>query len=174
MTPQQFIGLGVRLFSIWIFINGFQAILTAIGFDQQMNNQSDTLILYLVGGMFLCVAIALWFFPMLVAHKLLPPTQFNNVLSIPVKDTVVVACIILGLWIFTSKVLPSISYYASQVILFNDLGETFSSTKRLHINMLIPLAVNLLVSAILCFKAHSIAKYLTTKPNPPEEDLEEK
>src|SRR5277367_1299947 len=102
MTPQQSVGLGVRLFAIWlaiISIRYFSSIPAAIIATHSTLN--DRLYeSYIVGGVYLIVAILLWFFPMTVAHRLIPQTSFNDKLSIEVVGAARVGCALVGLWIF--------------------------------------------------------------------------
>lgn len=163
MTPQQWIGLSVRLFTVWFFLSGLSTVLYLVG-------QSDPeyrFVIYPIIAVYLIAVGLLWFFPMTIAHKLLPRTRFNDVLSTPLKDTVVVACIILGLWIFAAKVVPGLAGYALAFLFLLDKG---ANTNEYHINNLVPLVVNCVAAAVLCFKAHPIARFMTTEPTLPKEE----
>lgn len=54
--------------------------------------------LYAMPVFALVLAIALWTFPMSIAHKLVPRTNQSNVLRVPARQATAAAAAILGLW----------------------------------------------------------------------------
>src|SRR5690242_12145211 len=78
MTPQQIVGAAVRLFAIWLVMVAIQA----AGTSAQPGTQS-TIAPYVFSALFLVVAIFLWLFPLVVAHRLVPRTKFDNELHVP-------------------------------------------------------------------------------------------
>ncbi|GGY24545.1 hypothetical protein [Paludibacterium paludis] len=116
MTPQQLVGLGVRLFAIWLALISFQSlgIITLLG--KQLTAPADLRFLGL-GAMLLVLvpAILLWMFPMAVAHKLVPRTHDSNMLRIPARELTAASIAILGLWAVIHTLpalLAAISMYA--------------------------------------------------------------
>ena len=81
MTPQQIVGVAARLVAIWLAILAFQA----IGIGQAMLSQrgQSTSVPYFIAALYLGVGLFLWFFPMFVAHKLVPRAKFENTLRLP-------------------------------------------------------------------------------------------
>lgn len=65
------------------------------------------------------LSILLWFFPMSVAHRLIPKTKYENILNIQSQEAVRVACIVFALLIFTVQVLPAIAYYLPLFFIFH-------------------------------------------------------
>lgn len=98
MTPQQFVGLAVRLFSIWLILLTLQTFGIAHALSGQMESKTG-LALYAIPVLVLLVAVFLWNFPMAVAHKLVPRTHDANTLKIPVRETVAAASAIIGVWV---------------------------------------------------------------------------
>jgi uncharacterized membrane protein YdfJ with MMPL/SSD domain len=90
------------------------------------------------------------------------------VLRVPANEAAMVACVVLGLWLFTVHILPSLSYYISLAILVNADGTPIGKSKEFTFLRLGPLVIELAFAAILCFKAHAISKFFTTERTPPE------
>jgi hypothetical protein len=108
MTPQQIVGLFVRIFAVWLAVSGIQIIGYGVALDAQPGMERSVAP-YAMAIVIFVLAVALWFFPMVVAHKLVPRTHFDNVLRIPAHETAVIACLVLGLWIFVARALPTLS-----------------------------------------------------------------
>ncbi len=101
MTPQQFVGLGVRLFAIWLAITGL-SFLVAVPFALKQTSLSyESAYTYFIAGAYLISAIFLWFFPMTIAQKLIPNTRFDNKISIHALELARVVCCLFGLWFFS-------------------------------------------------------------------------
>lgn len=97
MTPQQIVGLAVRLFSIWLVVIAFQAFGIATAMNAQFHNAGSAAA-YLMIAFPLLLALIMWWFPMAIAHKLVPKTHDTEVLKIPARDAAAVASAILGMW----------------------------------------------------------------------------
>lgn len=161
MTPQQIVGLTVRLFSIWLIVLALQI----IGYGNSINSQSgieETQVHYLLSAVVLVLAAVLWFFPMAIAHKLIPKTQFNNVLSLPLHETIVVACIIFAMWLFLAKVLPALAFYIPLFVVMVHDKRPVTNSEEFHIMRLVPIAIQFVVAFFLMFKARAISKFLVT------------
>lgn len=167
MTPQQFIGVAVRLFAVWLAIHGIEMLLAGVSLVFVY------IPTYIASLFYLIVAALLWFFPMAVAHKLLPRTQFENTLKIPLQETVVVACIILGIWTFATQALPAISAYINMLVQAKIDDIPFAQSWLMYARNLPNVVMSFVISVILCFKAHSIAAYLIKVPVPRQEWVEE-
>jgi len=158
MTPQQIVGVAVRLFAIWLVITAIQA----AGTSAQPGAQT-TIVPYVFSALFLVAAILLWLFPLVVAHKLIPKTKFDNVLNIPAAEAVVVACVILGLWVLIVRAVPGIAYYATVAIYWSRNGQAVSSLDpSLHFGFVLAL-VQLVIALFLIFKAHDISAFISLK-----------
>jgi hypothetical protein len=123
MTPQQLIGTAVRLFAIWLGITSiayFSSIPAALA-AAPIGNGSGVTVAYALGGIYVLAALLLWFFPMVVAQKLVPRTQHTNHLSFRSYELARVGCALLGLWL-VSKALPSVVWFLFRSFLFTDAG----------------------------------------------------
>lgn len=106
MTPQQFVGTAARLFSIFLLLVTFNTFIFVHA--TSANNEQPQALLYLIPLAFLGVAIFLWFFPMVVAHKLVPRTSHTNLINLQVREMVIVGSVILGLWAMVTS-LPQLA-----------------------------------------------------------------
>ena len=159
MTPQQIVGLSVRLFSIWLFIFTFQI----NGYISALNNQAGAetvAIQYWLVGFVIVIAILLWFFPMAVAHKLIQKTQHHNTLSVPAQEAVHVACVIFALWLFLVKLLPAVAYYIPLLIFISREHQSTLDYEQFHFLKIAPFVIEFIIAMILTFKSRSISKFL--------------
>jgi len=96
MTPQQLVGLGIRLVAILVALIGisYWGDVASALIDNGQSSQSA----YLVGVVFALIAALLWFFPMAIAHWIIPRTQFENHLKVQGLDFARVGCSLIGLF----------------------------------------------------------------------------
>ena len=99
MTPQQVVGMAVRLFAIWLVVIAFQLYGLARATVYMAPYKTSASMIY--GGVVLALilAVVLWLFPMLVAHKIVPRTHHTNTLRMPAREATAAASAILGLWV---------------------------------------------------------------------------
>lgn len=168
MTPQQIVGLFVRLYAVWLATSAIQVF--GIGMALLGKTQEYTLVPYGIAAVMLVTAVLLWFFPMLVAHKLIPRTQYENVLKIPALEAAVVACIAVGLWVFVARALPSLAQYLSVAAVFLKSHQPLSAMGETQFNHLVEGLLELAVAAFLTFKAHAVATYLLISRQPNSDD----
>lgn len=123
MTPQQLVGIGVRLFALWLGLLSigyfFSAVLAASRADAGS-------VVGIMGAGCLLIGLVLWFMPMLVAHKLLPRTQHDNRLSFRAHELARAGCSLLGLWLL-AKALPSLVWFLLRALLVAESGSAFSA-----------------------------------------------
>jgi hypothetical protein len=98
MTPQQVVGLGVRLLALWLASENIGFLFSMPSFLRGTEHGDKAIYAYIIGGWWLVLAVVLWFFPMWIAHKLIPRTRFDNKLDIHAFDAARVGCSLLGLW----------------------------------------------------------------------------
>lgn len=97
MTPQQIIGMASRLFALWLVIMAFQI----FGLASLIKSQAGvtaTFAMYVMPVLPLLLAAFLWFFPMFIAHKLVPRTHDANALRMPAREATAAASAIIGIW----------------------------------------------------------------------------
>jgi hypothetical protein len=159
MTPQQIVGLAVRLFAIWLVIMAVQAVGMATAMAEQPGATS-TFAPYGFAALFVVVAILLWVFPMVVAHKLVPRTRFEDTLRVPANDLLVVACVVLGLWDIVARAVPAITYYISIAAFWLKNGQPIATLEESrHIGFLIGL-IHLAIGLLLTLRAREVAAYV--------------
>jgi hypothetical protein len=164
MTPQQIVGTAARLFAIWLVITAFQAVAIGGALKAVSGNPRDVWVPYLVGGFYLLAGLLCWFFPMVIAHKLVPRTKFDNVLRLPAQQALVVACVVLGLLIIAFKALAPVMGYLSVCALWIGSGQPVSTMDAgRHIDGVIGFA-QLALGLFLVVKAQVVARHLLSDP----------
>lgn len=128
MTPQQFVGIGVRLFALWLGLTsvGYFTSVPAMLAANPVGSGDAVTLAYAMGIGCVLVGLLLWFAPMLVAHKLLPRTQHDNRLSFQAHELARVGCSLLGLWLL-ARALPSLMWFLFRSFLMVDAGSSFSA-----------------------------------------------
>ena len=127
MTPQQLVGLGIRLFAIWLAIASL-AYWVTIPSALAANNLGNNVISYAIGAAYVVAALLFWLFPMAIAHKLLPRTHYQNQnrLTAEPHELAKVGAALLGLWLIT-KAAPALVWLIFRSFLFTESGSAFSS-----------------------------------------------
>ena len=162
MTPQQLLGTAVRLFAIWLGITSlsyFSTIPTAIA-NAPVGGGTASTVAYALGSGYLLGALLLWFFPMLVSHKLLPRTQHTNALTFQAHELARVGCSLLGLWLF-AKELPTLVWFLFRSFL---ITEATSSYSALAPEMKLEVAIALfecVFAAIVIIKSAAFARFVS-------------
>lgn len=157
MTPQQFVGLGARLFAIWMFLTALQTV--SVGREVSAQGvENGAMLSYAVAMLYFVCAVLIWVFPMAIAHKLVPRTKFDDRLCMPGQQAAVVACVVVGLLVIAFKALGPLAWYLALVSIWVANGQpvTSMSTESLAdgVSGLIHLAAGLLLIA----KAHDLAE----------------
>lgn len=156
MTPQQMVGLAVRLFAIWLFFFAIESFL-GLKLMQEQNPGDNPVLTYLVPILQFATAAALWLFPMFVAHTLLPRTHDNNVLSLPARQLVAACSAILGLYLLTMCLPPLLTYAVALLQLAkNDMRAIlFEGDRGVQFTLYV---FQFLIAAFLVFKPWFVAK----------------
>lgn len=126
MTPQQAVGLACRLFAIWLALGSFQSWML-VRAAQSEGFASAHWVQYSVPGIYWLVAVVLWFFPMSIAHRLVPRTRFEDRLVLPAQQMLVVACAVLGLLVLVMRALPALTGWIADATLWVASGEPLST-----------------------------------------------
>ncbi|MDR2876303.1 MAG: hypothetical protein LBV44_10325 [Methylobacillus sp.] len=167
MTPQQIVGLAVRLVSVLLALWSLQMLLNGIEAIKRYNIESSYwMVLFVTVFIGIVAAILLWFFPMRVAHKLIPRTRYDNVLQVPANTVVPIACIVLSLWLIVNNIVPMIGQYLSvllPVVLFDTTQWTGLDIKKFSLQKLVPLALYIVTAFVLATKSHKISAFLLPK-----------
>jgi hypothetical protein len=120
MSPHQTLAVAVRLAAIWLFL---YAISTMAGSYVEAHKYSapDSLLPLFFGfGIVVMICCLLWFFPLFVANRVLPPSVIDSS-QLPVFDGwFSVGCSLIGVWVL-AKAIPALVSY----VLGNYLGKKF-------------------------------------------------
>jgi hypothetical protein len=105
MTPHQTIAVAVRLFAIWLAVTLVTNLISynaQFHWQEQPNKLLATALIVAVIGL---ACLALWFFPLSVARRLLPAASLQSASpapSAPPDMWLAMGCALLGLWVLTS------------------------------------------------------------------------
>jgi len=110
MTAIQITGLGVRLFAVWLFVYVVRNFPSIWFFNTQQGDASANLVVVMTMLVVFAVIGLLWFFPLSVASKLLPPTVSDNRVALPPEQVQAVGFSLLGLWVLVHAI-PSALYW---------------------------------------------------------------
>jgi hypothetical protein len=158
MTPQQIIGVGIRLFAIWLGLQTLQwfaampSALSRAGFDSSGPA-------YMIAIGYLAAALALWHFPMVLAHKIVPRTRYSEHLSPQLLDLARVGCALLGLWLLI-RTLPAMVGFLFRAYLASGSGSIFG-TLALEAKLdLAYQAVEFAIALFLVLRSESAARFI--------------
>jgi uncharacterized membrane protein len=162
MTPQQIVGLAVRLFAIWVWITAFQSFGIARALAEQ--DRAGTFPLaYVLVGIYGVAGILLWMFPIWIAHRLIPRTSFEDRLRLPARDAVMAACVILGLWVIVVRAIPSLSWYLALAVFWIGNGASLGTMESSRHLELVTGVANLIVGFLLVAKYEAIGRLIFPK-----------
>src|SRR5687768_14258130 len=107
MTSAQIVGLGVRLFAIWLVVSLLRHVPGIWLFnvsDAAGGDNSTNVVIVVVGVLILALAAVLWLFPLTVANKLIPHSSRTDHIYVPIEQAEGVGFSLLGLWVLSSSV----------------------------------------------------------------------
>lgn len=172
MTPQQFVGLGVRLLAVWIAIRTVGIFLANASAFRALDMADKAFNTGLLTAWWLSVALLLWLFPMWIAHKLIPRTRFENKLNIQPKEAARVGCCLLGLWFLTNHLGTMIWFLFRGALTpgTSSVIGSFSPEERLQF---FGLSIQMAVALLLTFGSSSFAALALRESKPSEAEVEE-
>jgi hypothetical protein len=159
MTPQQFVGVGVRLFAVWLALSGVRLIMSAPEARAMIGEDTAFLLPMGTGIFYLVVSLTLWFFPMAIAHKLVPKTNHTNTLTSSAIEVARVGCCLLGLWLLTAAI-PPLFWYVFRAVLNPQVGPFFSG---MDVNQKADFAVRLfeiVIAVLLIVRSGVVARLI--------------
>jgi hypothetical protein len=167
MTAQQLLGTGIRLFAVWLVLTSL-AYFTSIpdALVASPEGSSATTMARLIGGVYVLVACLLWWFPMFVAHALLPRTRHTDKLSAQGQDLARVGCSLLGLWLL-AKALPSLVWFVLRAFMLAAMSSsTFSAlTSEAKLELAVA-AFECAFALIVIFKSGRFARLIMPGEQP--------
>lgn len=167
MTPQQIVGLGIRILAVWIAVTAFRYIVTIPTVLKNVNSENLSLLSYFVACFYLAVAVILWLFPMGIAHKLLPRTKFENTINLQPLEAARVGCALLGLWFFVQAFANILWYLFRALIVAGDQSFYRSLDLDTRVNMMVTIA-NLTLGLVMIVRAGRFAEIVMGKVVPKE------
>lgn len=165
MTPQQLIGLGVRLFAIWLALSSipyFVAIPAQLAAAPVPGAGGASALSYGVAVTYFVGALLLWFFPMVVAHRLLPRTAQTNHLSFRARELARVGCGLIGLWLF-AKELPALTWFLFRAFLVVGSASSFDALNGQAKLEIIVAAIEIALAVLLVAKAETFARLVVSE-----------
>jgi hypothetical protein len=157
MTAQQAVGLAGRLFAIWLALGAFQswAVARALHAEGALDG---SWLPYSLPAIYWIAAVMLWFFPLSIAHRLVPRTRFQDRMALPSQQVVVVACVVLGLAVILLRALPALAAYVVTASLWIAAGQPISAMDaEQHVNAWVG-AIQLAVGLAFVLKADALAE----------------
>ena len=169
MTPQQIVGLGIRLFAIWLAVTGLQYIFRIPAALEAAHADEKAIGAYIIAAAYAVVALLLWFFPMWTAHKLLPRTNFENSLNLQPLEAARVGCALIGLWFFAQGFLDAVWFLFRAFLSTGSQSafESLGSSAKLDFAVT---AVNLIFALVLILRAETFAAFVAGRAAVPRED----
>jgi hypothetical protein len=114
MTSAQIVGLGVRLFAIWLVVSILRHVPGMWRFnisDAAAADSSTNLVIVVVAVLILALAAGLWLFPLTVANKLIPRSSRTDHIRVPIEQAESIGFSLIGLWVLASSV-PDSFYWS--------------------------------------------------------------
>ena len=161
MTSAQIVGLGVRLFAIWLVVSLLRHIPGIWRFnvsDAAGGDSSTNVVIVVVAVLILALAAAIWFFPLTVANKLIPRSTRTDHIHVPIEQAESIGFSLLGLWVLTNSV-PDSFYWifmAFQASRPNSILELRAS----EYSYMVATAVEVILGIWLLFGAQGLRRLL--------------
>jgi hypothetical protein len=162
MTPQQVIGIAIRIVAIFFWISSLSYISTLLASLYSTLPESKNIVhASILGGFtFIFTGLTLWIFPMAIAHKLLPRTHYDNLLTaLPAREYARMGCALVGLWLF-AKASASLAWFVLRAYLVFDGGSVFSNLTLENKAELLVSIFELGLSVLLIAKSSDFAKFV--------------
>lgn len=155
MTSAQIVGLGVRLFAVWLLVSVVRHVPHMWQFSESMQSGSSAYALIVVVPVltFLLAAV-LWFFPLTVAKNLIPSSNRTDYVRVPLDQAQSIGFTLLGLWILGSAV-PD-SFYWVFMLYQASIPETLLDLHASHYANVVSTAVELILGIWLVFGARGL------------------
>ena len=156
MTPQQFVAIAVRLSAIFMVLHGvlnipiilFQGLAFGLG------------AILLIVGSYLLIAALIWFFPMIVTHRLELKTQFDSRLPLSAHHIFSIGVALTGLAFAVSNICDLATTFAISPL--SELRDS-SIARSAFLHIIISKVITIAVAAGLIFKAEFVARKFLPK-----------
>lgn len=172
MTAQQFVGIGVRLFAIWLLVSAIGRLFYAVGLllAPSVGDPAPSIVMQMItfgfAALELSAAVVLWLFPLSIAGRLIPRTHHTDTLRVRLEDTAAVGCALLGLWTLANA-LPQVAHWLGYGLLAARRVISFSG-QPVILDALYA-GTQLAVALLLLGRARMIAKWMMRVSQPVRE-----
>jgi hypothetical protein len=122
MTPRLILAISVRLFTIWLFMYGVSNMTSAyIEVHRSSAHLPDPVVFFGSGiSGLVVICTLLWFFPLFIANRLLPPVSPSDTKPALFDDWFAVGCSLIGVWTLAGALSALVRYG-----LLNYMGKHF-------------------------------------------------
>lgn len=163
MTPQQIVGLGLRVFALILisFCIKYLVLLPASMRENLMGSQAY--LSYAIGLVGVILALVCWFFPLVIANFLIPRTRFENHINIQPLEVARVGTGLIGLWVLATG-MPNFIWLIFLGVISATSGESAFSTYLPEEKAdFVFHFCQFLIAYVLIFKSGLIAEFLIKK-----------
>ena len=153
MSPHQAVAVAVRLFAVWLVIYLIPGV---VGFYAQYEKQNDPHRLVIAVAVSLVAAalvLALWFFPLTIARRLLTSSSAAPAPPASPDMWLAMGCALIGLWLFGTN-LPALIYNA---LILHFTADTYEDTSQVRQRLYYDLG-ELVIAAWLMFGARGFRR----------------
>jgi hypothetical protein len=168
MTPQQIIGVGIRLFAVMLALSTLTYIAT-IPHELAQSGSRYAGYAYLGVGVYLLAAALLWFFPMSIANRIVPRTRFENRISLQALEAARVGCSLIGLWLL-AKTLPSVVWLLFNLLAYSGHDSLFRSLSEDLKYGLLSAVVQGVLALVLIFRSGDFAALVIREKKQPADE----
>lgn len=159
MTPQQIFGTALRVLALIVLVWSVKYLLGIPATLKDLKIGTDPTLSYAIGAVYLLLSAALWFFPMWIAHKIIPRTKFDNYLNIQPLEAARVGAALIGLWFFASA-LPSLAWYIFSFFTIYGEQSAFQSMATDTKLDILSYIVQVVFSLVLMFRSTDFARLI--------------
>lgn len=159
MTHAQYVGLGVRLFAIWLALYALGGLPQLWSFmERDFKDPTGAAVVMVLALLMGLVAVLLWIFPLTVARKLIPRTALDQPTTLPFEQVQSVGFCLMGLWVLASAV-PNAFMWA--VLVYQSTRpQTLFSLEPRNYGSIAYVVIQLVVGLWLLFGARGLLRVL--------------
>ena len=162
MNSTYYFGVMVRLFAIALFVYGVSRLEYVINFSSYSDSYVDQSIIFSIVSSVLpmVISIIIWFFPLLVAQKILPSSDDSKV-EIDAHSLLTVFVLAIGLYAIYYAIADSLYWLTLANVFVRDefggISKTFSNQDK---SSIVATVIQFLLAVFLLARAKTIATQL--------------
>ncbi|MDX8398882.1 MAG: hypothetical protein R8K20_01380 [Gallionellaceae bacterium] len=120
MNTHQILAVSTRLFAIWLFLYSISHLAGSYLQAQRYSAPDSLHPLFWGVGVVIFICGLLWYFPLLIAKQILPPSTTEDAPTVLFENWFSVGCSLIGLWVLVNAIPALASYFIG-----NYLGQKF-------------------------------------------------